>query len=117
MRTSRLLALAIPLMIPPVWAAEPYPSRPVRVIVSFAPGGAADFIGRMMSPQLSEQMGRQFVVENRAGASGAIGADLVAKAAPDGHTLLLAESGLTIIAGLIKGLPLDRKSTRLNSSH
>lgn len=113
MRTLRLLALAIPFVVaftlsaPSIWAAEPYPSRPVRVIVSFAPGGAADFIGRMMSPQLSEQMGRQFVVENRAGASGAIGADLVAKAVPDGHTLLLAESGLTIIAGLMKGLPFD----------
>lgn len=107
MRASLLFALVIQLVMSPVWAAEAYPSKAVRVVVSFAPGGAADFIARLMAPQLSEQLGRPFVVENRAGASGAIGAELVAKAAPDGHTLLLAESGLTIIAGLVKTLPFD----------
>ncbi len=107
MRASLLLAAGIQLAASSAWAADAYPAKVVRVVVSFAPGGAADFIARLMAPQLSDQMGKPFVVENRAGASGAIGADLVAKAAPDGHTLLLAESGLTIIAGLAKTLPFD----------
>ena len=67
-----------------------YPSRPTRIIVGFVAGGPSDLIARMVAQGLSERMGQQFVVENRPGATGAIGAELVAKSPPDGYTLYLA---------------------------
>src|SRR5262245_18292537 len=67
-----------------------YPNRPVRLIVPYAPGGNIDITGRIVAPAMSGALGVSFVVDNRAGASGAIGSDLVAKASPDGHTLLVA---------------------------
>lgn len=68
---------------------EPYPSRPIRMVIPFAPGGASDFIGRILQPKLVEELGEQVVVENRPGASGGIGVETAATATPDGHTLLL----------------------------
>jgi tripartite-type tricarboxylate transporter receptor subunit TctC len=68
---------------------EPYPSRPVRMVIPFAPGGASDFIGRILQPKLAEELGQQIVVENRPGASGGIGVETAANATPDGHTFLL----------------------------
>jgi tripartite-type tricarboxylate transporter receptor subunit TctC len=70
--------------------AEDYPTRPVRLIVGFAPGGATDIMGRLMGHWLSERLGRTFIVENRAGAGGNVGTDVVVNAAPDGYTLLVA---------------------------
>src|SRR5690348_4958940 len=67
----------------------PYPNKPVRVIVPYAPGGATDIIGRHMATRLSDATGQQFVVDNRAGASGNIALELVAHATPDGYTLLV----------------------------
>ena len=69
--------------------AEPYPSRPVRMIIPFAPGGASDFIGRILQPKLAEELGQQVVVDNRPGASGGIGVETAATATPDGYTFLL----------------------------
>ncbi|MGZ5126481.1 MAG: Bug family tripartite tricarboxylate transporter substrate binding protein [Burkholderiales bacterium] len=69
--------------------AQTYPSRPVRMVIPFAPGGASDFIGRILQPKLSEELGEQVVVDNRAGASGGIGIEAAATATPDGHTFLL----------------------------
>jgi tripartite-type tricarboxylate transporter receptor subunit TctC len=69
--------------------AETYPSRPVRMVIPFAPGGASDFIGRILQPKLSEELGQQIVVENRPGASGGIGVEAAASATPDGYTFLL----------------------------
>jgi tripartite-type tricarboxylate transporter receptor subunit TctC len=66
-----------------------YPLRPVRMVIPFAPGGASDFIGRILQPKLGEELGQQVVVENRAGASGGIGVEVAATATPDGYTLLL----------------------------
>ncbi len=83
-------------------AAQPYPSKPVRIIVSFSPGGAADVIGRMVATELSAQAGQQFVVDNRAGAGGTIGAEIAANAKPDGYTLLVFTSALTISPSLLK---------------
>src|SRR3712207_6349328 len=73
-------------------AAQPYPNRPVRMIVPFASGGGSDAVARVIAQALSTSMGQGFVVENRTGAGGAIGADAVAKSAPDGYTLLLGST-------------------------
>ena len=87
--------------------AQTYPSRPVRIVVPLSPGGFADTPARMLAPRLSEQLGRQFFVENKPGAGGTIGADFVAKAAPDGYTLLLTGTPHVISAHLYKKVPYD----------
>src|SRR5438034_11448336 len=81
-------------------AAETYPNRPVRIVVPFVPGGSMDLIGRVLGRQLSEKFGQQFVVENKAGAGGNVGAEYVAKAKPDGYTLLVWGDGLLINTSL-----------------
>jgi tripartite-type tricarboxylate transporter receptor subunit TctC len=77
----------------PALASAQYPNKPIRMIVPFAPGGASDFVGRILQPRMSELLGQQIVVENRAGASGNIGMDAAAKSAPDGYTLYLGNVG------------------------
>ncbi len=85
-----------------------YPSRPVRLVVPYAPGGNIDITGRIIAPALTDALGVSIVVDNRAGAGGAIGSDLVAKALPDGHTLLVASTGSTTgLAALYPNLPYD----------
>jgi tripartite-type tricarboxylate transporter receptor subunit TctC len=88
-------------------SAQPYPSRPVRIVVPLSPGGFADTPARMLAPRLSEQLGRQFFVENKPGAGGTIGADFVAKSPPDGYTLLLTGTPHVISAHLYKKMPYD----------
>jgi tripartite-type tricarboxylate transporter receptor subunit TctC len=87
--------------------AQPYPSRPVRIVVPLSPGGFADTPARMLAPRLSAQLGRQFFVENRPGAGSTIGADFVAKSPPDGYNLLLTGTPHVISAHLYKKLPYD----------
>ncbi len=85
-----------------------YPSRPIRFIVPFTPGGASDILARAIGQKLAENWGQQIVVDNRPGAGGNIGAGIAAKAVPDGHTLLLGYVGtLAINPGLYRSVPFD----------
>jgi len=87
--------------------AQTYPTKPVHVIVPFTPGSATDVVARTVAQALSTRMGQVFVVENRPGAGGTIGANLVAKAAPDGYTLLVNSSGHTVNPSIYPSLPFD----------
>ena len=89
-------------------SAAPYPEKPIRFIVGFPPGGAGDLIGRFAGQMLAEEFGQPVVIDNRSGAGGIIGADIVAKALPDGYTLLLATTGaITVSPSLQPALPYN----------
>ncbi|MGE0559809.1 MAG: tripartite tricarboxylate transporter substrate binding protein [Burkholderiales bacterium] len=91
-------------------AADPaagFPDRPIRLVVGFAPGGAPDIIGRLVGQKLGERLGQQIVVDNRPGATGNIGAEIVARAAPNGHTLFMATVSVAISPNFYKSLPFD----------
>ena len=88
-------------------AADDYPTRPIRLIVPFAPGGSADNLARTIQPGLGETLGQSLVIDNRPGASSIIGTDLTAKAAPDGYTLLLITTTHTVNPALMPKLPFD----------
>jgi tripartite-type tricarboxylate transporter receptor subunit TctC len=92
----RLFVLALALM-PALALAQAYPSKPVRMIIPFAPGGASDFVGRIIQPKLGEFLGQQIVIENRGGAAGNIGMEAAAKADPDGYTVFLGNIGTIAI--------------------
>src|SRR5215475_12329993 len=83
-----------------VAGAQGYPTRPVRIVVPYAPAGASDIIARFIGPWLSERLGQQFVIENKPGAGTNIGTELVARALPDGYTLLLVNAAAAINATL-----------------
>ena len=89
-------------------AADEYPNRPVKIVVPFAPGGSTDVVARILADKLGAELKQTFIVDNRAGASGNIGADAVAKAQADGYTLLMGTTGvLSINAHLYKDMPFD----------
>jgi len=87
--------------------AQDYPARPIRLVVASSPGGASDILARMLAQKLSEELRQQVVVDNRGGASGVIGTDIVARAVPDGYTLLIIQPSLTINPSMIRKLPYD----------
>ena len=99
--SATLCALAITA------AADPYPSRSIRMIIPCPPGGTLDTLARLLAQKLSEQMGQQIVVDNRAGGNGLIGADAVSKSPPDGYTLLFTASTFTISPMTMKSPPFD----------
>jgi len=87
--------------------AQTYPERPVRIVVPFSPGGTVDLVARVLAQNLSEQTGQSFIVDNKPGASGAIGSDAVAKAAPDGYTLLVQSPTLIASPLISRNVPYD----------
>ena len=136
----RLTAFIVLLASVATAHAQNYPSKPTRIVVGFTAGGPSDIVARIVAQQLTDRLGQSFIVENRVGATGTIGAEIVAKAPPDGYALYLASQTTHAVAPYmyakvgydpIKDFatvvrvvhnPLlmvvkDRKSTRLNSSH
>ena len=105
--TWLLVTLALLLGLgPAVAAADVYPSKPVRLIVPFPPGGSNDIVGRMIGAQLGERLGKQVIVDNRAGAGGTLGTEIAAKSPPDGYTLLMISAAYAFNSALYK-LPYD----------
>lgn len=90
-----------------VWAQTPYPSRPVRLVVPFAAGGTNDILGRIVAEKFAEKLGQPFVADNRAGANTVVGSEIVARATPDGHTLLIVSASIAVNPSLVRKLPYD----------
>jgi tripartite-type tricarboxylate transporter receptor subunit TctC len=108
-RAALSLAAALATLAPQAGAAaEAYPAKPIRFVVAFPPGGGTDIIARSIAQKLSDRLAQQVVVDNRPGAGGNIGTDIVAKAAPDGYTMLMGSAGpLAINASLFASMPFD----------
>jgi len=105
---TRLVLAAVLLALTAAAAAQGYPTKPVRLIVADAAGGAPDQLGRIVAQKLSESLGQQIIVDNRPGAAGVLGADIAAKAAADGYTLLLTTTSIyALIPSMKKNLPYD----------
>ena len=101
------MAGAACVVAPHVIAQQNYPTRPVRLVVPFPAGGTADVLGRMTAQRLSTQYGQQVVVENRAGSGGHVGAELAARAAPDGYTIMFGTIGIHAAYGIYSKLSYD----------
>ena len=102
--SNAVLLAAVPLAVS---AQTAFPSKPLRIVVPNAPGGAADLTARAIGQKLSQDLGQPVVIDNKPGAGGVVAGDMVAKAAPDGHMLLLISSGTAVSASLFKTLPFD----------
>ena len=101
-----LLAASI-LPSPAIAQKQDYPQRPIRLLVGFPPGGSTDLVGRLVAGKLAERLGQQVVVDNRAGAGGIIAAEIVSKSLPDGYTLLVSGSSISIVGSLYKDTKFD----------
>ena len=103
-----LISLALGLAAATGAQAQAWPSKPVTLLVPFPPGGSTDLIARTLAPQLQARLGGTFIVENKAGATGTVGAGIVKRAAPDGYTIFVSSLGPFVIAPhLIKSVPYD----------
>jgi tripartite-type tricarboxylate transporter receptor subunit TctC len=107
MKSAFALAALVASLALPAHAADPYPTRPVRVIVPFPAGGATDVVARLLAQKSSDQAGQPFIVDNRGGAAGNIGADSVAKSPGDGYTVLQTVNALSLSPALYQKLPFD----------
>ncbi|MEA2930710.1 MAG: hypothetical protein QOG38_3138, partial [Hyphomicrobiales bacterium] len=101
-----LLGLLAPALVAPA-TAQDYPTRPIRIVVSFGPGGGADIVSRIIGQSLSEKLGQPVIIENRPGAAGTIGNEVVARAEKDGYTLGIMTAGQIIAAAMNKSLRYD----------
>src|SRR5436853_1126843 len=99
--------LAVLLALPALALGQSYPTKPIRIVLPFGPGGVADITTRTIVPKLSDALGQQVIVENAPGAGGVRAAETVARAEPDGHTLLLLTNGNAVSQALFKSLPYD----------
>ena len=106
-RRHLLAAAPAALFTPSMWAQTGFPSKPIKIVVPNAAGGAADITARTIGQKLAEALGQAVVIDNRASAGGIVAGELVAKAEPDGHTMLLISSGTAVSASLFKTLPFD----------
>ncbi|HJQ62883.1 MAG TPA: tripartite tricarboxylate transporter substrate-binding protein, partial [Burkholderiales bacterium] len=104
--SASVVIVACAISAPGAWA-QAYPVKPVRVVIPWPPGGSNDVVGRLVLQKLAQTMGQQFVVDNRAGAAGSIGAEVVAKSAPDGYTLMVHSTTHLGNGTLYKNLPYD----------
>ncbi|TMH47871.1 MAG: tripartite tricarboxylate transporter substrate binding protein, partial [Betaproteobacteria bacterium] len=109
---ARFLSAALALLLATASAAEdraqPYPSRPIRLVVPFPPGGSTDILARALAQKLAEGLGQPVVIDNRPGAGGSIGSEAAAKAAPDGYTLVMGQLGpLAVSPAIYRNLPYD----------
>jgi len=102
-----ILSISAMTMAPPAGAADTYPGRPIRLIVPYPPGGGTDIVGRVLGEKLSASLGQPIVVDNRGGAGGVLGTEIVAKTVPDGYTLLLAPTSHVINPSIYAKLPYD----------
>ena len=105
MRTMANVLYLVLAMTSPMTSAQEYPQRPVRTIVAYPPGGSTDIIARIVGQKLTDRLGQTFIVDNRAGAAGMIGAELVARATPDGHTLMVADSPFVVNPSVFAKVP------------
>jgi tripartite-type tricarboxylate transporter receptor subunit TctC len=111
MTMRKMLAWVALTLLPALALGQAYPSRPVRMIIPFAPGGASDFVGRIIQPKMGEILGQQLVVENRGGAAGNIGMEAAAKSDPDGYTIFLGNIGTVAInAAVFRSLSIKPQS-------
>src|SRR3546814_9413403 len=99
----------------PAAQADTYPDRPLKLVIPFSPGGSTDTFGRFVANGLSGELGQSIVVENKPGAGGNIGADMVAKSKADGYTLLLAQDSLSIVPYLYRDLRSEEHTSELQS--
>src|SRR5207253_2060275 len=107
MKPSHLMAVvfALAMLAAAPTLAQSYPAQPVRIVIGFPPGGTTDVIGRLVAQSLAESLGKSFIVDNRGGASGTIGTGIVAKAEPNGYTLLIVSSTHGTAPALYSSLP------------
>ena len=104
LQLAALIALTAAAAIAP---AQPYPARPIRFLVPFGPGGVGDITARVVAQKMSASLGQQVIIDNRPGAGGIVASEIVAKAAPDGYTLLLLNNAHAVSMSLFKSLPYD----------
>ena len=107
MKAERLICIAIAAGMSTTAVAQTYPTKPIRIIAPFAPGGATDILARLVAQSLSASLGQQAIVENRAGGGSVIGTEVAAKAPPDGHMLLMVSTSTVTLPALSRKLPYD----------